>query len=205
MRYLLLSILILVLSVSESYSVADENICSEPVITYEKGADGKKIIKALFMINADPELVYHTLRDVTKFPEFMPGAAGVKMVEDHDDYQIVKFSGERGLLSADIVMKRTIIDKKRRVEWSLVEGPPREVKGYWHVEKDTKNELVSIVHYTNYVDAGAIIPDFLVRKYLREDIEKMVPNIVKRVASGGTWISDDYLKKKGASSVTPRH
>ena len=170
------------------------------IITNEKSEDGKKFITTVFNIEADTELVYITLRNVEKFPEFMPGSAEVKILENGSNYQVVKFSGSRGFLSADIVMRRTIDDNNKRIEWKLVEGPLSEVCGYWRVERDNKKKSVAIVHYSNYVDAGALIPGFLVRKYLYEDIKKMVPNIKKRVESGGTWMSDEYLEKTKVSS-----
>lgn len=172
-------------------SADDSNL----VITTEKDDNGKKFIMAEFTLKADPELVYHLFRDVKKFSEFMPGSADVDILEKGTGYQVVKFSGSRGLLSGDIVMRRNIDDSSKKIGWSLVKGAPREVCGFWQVEKDKKRESFSIVHYTNYVDAGALIPGILVRKYLREDVKKMVPNIIKRVESDGTWVSEEYKKK----------
>jgi hypothetical protein len=74
----------------------------------------------------------------------------------------------------------------------------REVCGYWLVEKDEKSGSRAVVHYLNYVNAGMLVPGLMVRKYMREDIIRMVPNIRKRIESGGTWKSEEY-KKKGLS------
>ena len=186
--------LIIILLTSVITCAVDKKSDINLVIKNEKREDGKKAVTAVFVLKADPELVYATLRDVEKFPEFMPGSADVEILEKGDSYQIVKFSGSRGLFSADIVMKRIIDDKNKRIEWCLVDGPPREVSGYWYVEKDKKNGSV-LVHYSNHVNAGMLIPGFMVRKILFEDIQKMVPNILKRVKSGGTWMSEEYLEK----------
>ena len=193
---------VLLLSGSVITYAADRSEASGLIITNEKRADGKKAVTAVFSVNADPELVYHTLRDVERFPEFMPGSAAVKMLEKKAGYQVVKFSGSRGLLSADIVMKRIIDDKNRKIEWSIVDGPPKEVSGYWSVGS---NDNGSIVHYSNYVDAGLLIPGFLVRKYLIEDIQRMVPNIIRRIESGGTWLSGEYLEKMKNTTVKVSH
>ena len=191
-----LFVFILLLSVQLLPCSANEVFDSRLVITNEKRDDGKKVVKSVFFIKADPEKVYRTLRDVENFTEFMPGAAEVEILEKGHDYQVVKFSGSRGLLSADIVMKRIIDDKNRRIDWVLVDGPPQEVSGCWCVEEDSKSKSAAVVRYSNYVDAGTLIPEFLVRKYLSKDIKRMVPNIIKRVESDGTWVSDDYLKKR---------
>ena len=112
---------------------ADEATIGDLIIRNEKSEDGKKFVTTVFNLEADPELIYITLRDVEKFPEFVPGSAQVKILESGNNYQVVKHSGSRGLLSADIVMRR-IIDNNKRLEWKLVDGPPWEVSGYWHVE-----------------------------------------------------------------------
>jgi ribosome-associated toxin RatA of RatAB toxin-antitoxin module len=164
------------------------------VIKNEKQKDGKKCIKATFSLNADPDLVYNTLCNVEKFPEFMPGSSKVKILEKGENYQVVKFSGKKGILSADIIMKRIIDKKNRKINWNLVDGPMRNVSGYWLVEKDKKNDSLTVVHYSNHVDAGILLPGFMVRKHLHEDIKRMVPNIRKRVESRGTWISEEYRK-----------
>jgi hypothetical protein len=82
-------------------------------IKHEEREDGKKCVKATFILDGDPELIYNTLLQVEKFPEFMPGSAKVEILECGDNYQVVKFSGQRGMFSADIVMKRVIARKKK--------------------------------------------------------------------------------------------
>ena len=196
MKYFYLYIFVFFLSLPLLPCRALEADDGNLIITNEKKDDGKKAVTSLFVLNADPEKVYQTLRNVEAFTEFMPGAAKVEVLESGEGYQIVKFIGSRGLLSGDIVMKRIMDNRNRRIEWNLVDGPLREVSGYWFIEPDHVSKQGSVVHYSNYVDAGVLIPAFIVRKILREDIQKMVPNIIKRVESGGNWVSAEYMKKK---------
>lgn len=168
-----------------------EETYGEVVLGEELRPDGKKALRAVFHVKADPDLVYRTLRDVERFPEFMPDSKRVKILEKGERHQIVAFSGSRGPLRADIVMKRVVDDRERRIEWSLVKGPPRELSGYWQVAGETRDGGV-FVAYSNYMNAGQLIPDFLARSLLRSDIRAMVVNIRKRVESGGTWQSDAY-------------
>ena len=198
---LIFHIIITLISGSFATYATDKSSDTNLVITSEKRDDGKKFITAVFNLNADSDLVYNTLREVKKFPEFMPGSADVELIENDKNIQIVKFSGSRGFLSGDILMKRIFNEKNKIIEWSLVEGPLREVCGSWRVEKDNKKETITVVYYSTYVDAGLLIPGFLVRKYLNEDIQRMVPNIKKRVESGGLWMSDEYIEKIRISSI----
>ncbi len=161
------------------------------MITEALRPDGKKTLRAVFHVKADPDLVYRTLRDVEFFPEFMPNSDRVEILERGERFQIVKFSGSRGFFRADIVMKRMLSDEERRIEWCLVQGPPREVSGYWQVGGETRDGRV-MVAYSNYMDAGRLIPDFVARSLLKDDIRAMVVSIRKRVEGEATRPADEF-------------
>lgn len=160
------------------------------LITDELRPDGEKAVRAVFRVKADPDLVYQTLRDVERFPEFMPNSERVEILEQRDGFQIVKFSGSRGVFKADIVMERLLDNARRRIDWHLVEGPPRALSGYWQVERENEKKGALITYY-NYLDAGRLIPDFLVRIFLRDDIRAMAATIRKRVEGGGICQSEE--------------
>ena len=69
--------------------------------------------------------------------------------------------------------------------------PPKVVSGYCQVESENKENGIVII-YSNYLDAGRLIPDFLVRSLLRDDVRVLVVNIRKRVEGDGTWQSNEY-------------
>jgi ribosome-associated toxin RatA of RatAB toxin-antitoxin module len=150
-------------------------------VTEEKMPSGRVAIQAVFRIDAPPDRVYKTLRDASRFPEFMPGTKEVRIVESGEGYQVASFRGGSGLFESTLVMKRT-----------LVKGRVREMKGFWLVQ-EAEEQGVSLVTYRNYVDAGALIPDAIVREYLKKDITPMAAALRKRVLSGGTWRSEAYL------------
>jgi ribosome-associated toxin RatA of RatAB toxin-antitoxin module len=166
---------------------------NEPTITEEKAANGKTAVKAVFFVPGEPDLVYGILKDASRFPEFMPDTLEARIIESAEDYHVADFRGSNGLIQSRFVMRRIFADQERRISWTQVEGNARDVKGSWVVQAENGG---SVVTYWSVVDAGALVPDALVRAYQKESIPPMVANLRLRVESGGTWKSEAYLKNK---------
>jgi len=169
--------------------------CAVVIISNEKTVNGKTAVKATFRMEAKPEIVYVTLRDTSSFPEFMPNAKKVQVLESGAGYQIIRFLGSSSFWKSDVIIKQIFDDTDRHISWTLIKGnKARAVDGFWRVETE-RNSQGSFVTYLNYVDAGALIPDFIVRHFLRNDISQMVANLRKRVNSYGVWKSKEYLQR----------
>jgi len=198
MLFLLLIVLIL-LPVS-GFAAECTDACQTPAadetkITEEAAPNGKTAVKAVFFIPGDPDLVYAILKDASRFPEFMPDTKEARIIESAEDFHVADFTGSNGLIQSRFVMKRFFADRERRISWTQVEGSARDVHGSWLVRAENGG---SVVTYWSVVDAGALVPDALVRAYQKESIPPMVANLKLRVQSGGTWKSEAYLKKSSS-------
>jgi ribosome-associated toxin RatA of RatAB toxin-antitoxin module len=156
--------------------------------------NGRTAVRAVFRVDADPDTVYRTVCDVTHFPEFMPNTRAASVLAAGAGFQVVRFSGGSGWVRGDVTLRRLMNDAERRISWTLVEGRPRAVNGFWHVERGPGGQG-SLVTYSNDVDLGAWVPDALVKSFVRSGLSDMVVSLRKRVASGGTWRSPEYLKR----------
>ena len=157
-------------------------------------ADAHTALRASFLVRGDADEVYTALRDAEKFPEFMPNTDEVKVLEHAEDHQIVSFKGSSGPFKSEVVLRRVADDHSRRIAWSLVRGSLKSSDGFWSVEHDTMCG-VSRVNYSNTVDAKLPLPGRLVRSFLRTSIEDTAMNLRKRVASNGTWQSEEYRRR----------
>lgn len=167
----------------------------EVQISDETAPDGTPGIRAVFWMEAEADVVYQTLRDSQHFPEFMPDTRKVFVLESGPDYQIACFSGVVGFINSDLTLKRVYDDTTRRISWSLISGLPREMTGFWLVEKDP-HRSGSFVMYTSYVAKDFWFPDGIVRGLLRNNINKTAASLRKRVESGGNWKSEEYLRRE---------
>lgn len=200
MFFSMMLVLCLFSAISADYSFAETSkrppiAASQDVqISNERMADGKTAIKAIFRINAAPGAVYETLRDATRFPEFMPDTREVRIEETGPGYQIAYFHGGEGLFESNITLKRAYDDRSCRISWSLVKGRPRAVTGFWQIEKASDGSG-AVVTYVNHIDAGTWIPDAIARAFIRKNISQIAENLRKRVLSGNTWKSEEYLRR----------
>lgn len=200
MLFSLMFLLYMVSALSADYSFAQSSGRSpvpdaqEVQLSNERMPDGKNAIKAIFRITAAPVDVFETLRDATRFPEFMPDTREVRIVENGPGYQIAYFHGGEGLFESDITLKREYDNRSCRISWSLVKGRPRAVSGFWQIDKGP-DENSAVVTYVNHIDPGAWIPDAVARAFIRRNINQIAENLRKRVCSGGIWKSEEYLRR----------
>jgi ribosome-associated toxin RatA of RatAB toxin-antitoxin module len=170
------------------------SVYEKPQIHNETSPDGTPGIRAYFQVEAETDVIYQTLCDSTRFPEFMPDSREVCILESGPNYQIGCFSGVVGFINSKLTLKRVCDDATHCISWSMLEGIPRSMTGYWLIENEP-NSKGSLVTYVSYVDAGPLLPDGVVRNLLRSNINQTVANLRKRVKSDGTWMSAEYLKR----------
>jgi ribosome-associated toxin RatA of RatAB toxin-antitoxin module len=157
-------------------------------------ADAHTALRASFLVRGDVDDVYTTLRDAEKFPEFMPNTDEVQVLERAQDHQIVSFKGSSGLFKSEIVLRRVADDRSRRISWNLVRGSLKSSDGFWAIEHDPMCGA-SRVTYSNTVDAKLPVPARFVHSFLRKSIEDTAVSLRRRVASGGTWQSEEYCRR----------
>lgn len=159
----------------------------EATITEETVPGRGVAVKAVFFIDANPDAVYATLKDASRFPEFMPDTKDATIVDSGEGYHVAVFIGGTGLLEARFVMKRVFVDNERSISWTQVEGRTLALQGSWLVREEGGG---SVITYRNCVDAGALIPDALVKAHLRESVPPLVASLRMRVQSVGSWKSE---------------
>lgn len=158
--------------------------------------DGRTAVRASFHVQGDRALVYETLRDAEKFPEFMPNTREVTVLDTGAGFQIVNFRGGTGVFKTDITLKRSCDAQQHRISWSLVAGQPKSCDGFWQVLPAPEGAGATVV-YENTLDLHLLIPDVLVRSFLKKSLRKTAERLQKRVRSNGVWISKEYRTRHG--------
>jgi uncharacterized membrane protein len=180
---------------SNGASEEDETSRTAITVTEEKMEGGRVAVRAVFQIEARPETVYETLKEIAEFPEFMPDTKDVQILESGPGYHIANVLSKNGPLENRIVMKRVFLEAEYRISWHQVEGQAKEAEGFWLVKGDKDGEG-SIVTFQSYVDAGPLIPKSIVRDQIKKSISPMVASIEKRIESGGTWKSKSFIERQ---------
>jgi ribosome-associated toxin RatA of RatAB toxin-antitoxin module len=74
--------------------------------------------------------MYRLINDIERYPEFVPGIAGVRIESQQGNERVATLSIKRGPLRMDITT-RNLLEPDRRILMQLVSGPFRVLEGLW--------------------------------------------------------------------------
>jgi ribosome-associated toxin RatA of RatAB toxin-antitoxin module len=82
------------------------------------------------LVARPPPLLYQLVKDVERYPEFVPGCSFAQVLERGENQMVARLVVRRGLLRADFTTRNTL-EPGRSVSMQLVEGPFRVLAGQW--------------------------------------------------------------------------
>ena len=115
-------------------------------------------VKRSALIAESPAHMYRLINDIERYPEFVPGIAGVRIESQQGNERVATLSIKRGPLRMDITT-RNLLEPDRRILMQLVSGPFRVLEGLWTLtplgELGCRVELEMRFEFANRV-AGAL-------------------------------------------------
>ncbi|MGH8141274.1 MAG: type II toxin-antitoxin system RatA family toxin [Steroidobacteraceae bacterium] len=82
------------------------------------------------LVTRPPALLYQLVRDVERYPEFVPGCTSAQVLERGEGEMVARLAVRRGPLRTEFTT-RNQLDPGRGVHMQLVEGPFRILEGQW--------------------------------------------------------------------------
>jgi ribosome-associated toxin RatA of RatAB toxin-antitoxin module len=87
-------------------------------------------VKRSALIAEAPARMYQIINDVERYPEFVPGCTGARIVSRKDNEMVASLNIRRGPLNAEFTT-RNLLEPDRRVLMQFVSGPFRVLEGLW--------------------------------------------------------------------------
>src|SRR3954468_20715610 len=87
-------------------------------------------VKRSALIAEAPARMYALINDIERYPEFVPGCVGAKVIERKDHEVVAMLDIRRGPLKTEFTT-RNLLEPDRRVLMQLVSGPFRVLEGLW--------------------------------------------------------------------------
>jgi ribosome-associated toxin RatA of RatAB toxin-antitoxin module len=120
-------------------------------------------VKRSALIAESPAHMYRLINDIERYPEFVPGIAGVRIESLQGNERVATLSIKRGPLRMDITT-RNLLEPDRRILMQLVSGPFRVLEGLWTLtplgELGCRVELEMRFEFANRVTGAMFEPLF---------------------------------------------
>jgi ribosome-associated toxin RatA of RatAB toxin-antitoxin module len=120
-------------------------------------------VKRMALISEPPARMYALINDVERYPEFVPGCVGARVVERTDREVVATLNIRRGPLKTEFTT-RNLLEPDRRVLMQLVNGPFRVLEGLWTLtplgELGCRVELEMRFEFANRVTGALFEPLF---------------------------------------------
>ncbi len=187
-------VIILLVSQQELFStgIAIEELKEGKIVTEEEIVDGRSGgVKAVFWVNAKPEVVFRELSDGGKFSEFMPDITLSIVKNAGDNFQDVYYKMHFWFASVEYVLHRIIDRENMEIRWNLLNGKFRRIDGYWKI---MAGDGGSIVTYYTDVEPGFYVPHSITVYLTKKGLPELVEAVRKRAESDGKWKKKNLRK-----------
>lgn len=81
-----------------------------------------------------PEQMYELVRDIESYPEFLPWCRAAKVLRKTEGGVVASLSIAKGAIQHSFTTEN-LNDPSREIEMRLVDGPFKQLHGFWHFEK----------------------------------------------------------------------
>ncbi|GAB4295343.1 MAG: hypothetical protein Kow0090_10220 [Myxococcota bacterium] len=148
-----------------------------------KNDDGIEGIATRFFVKGSVEDVWRWIRDVEHLGKLFPSVKRVTKVKEEDaSTTIWEYELESTLGTKVLNVRRTVNDGNFSIKWTRVEGDFKYYGGSWQLKASEKYPGWVECRYSNFIDAGALIPYFIVKKTSKGNAEAMAPALRKLVS-----------------------
>lgn len=87
-------------------------------------------VKRSALIAESPARMYQLINDIDRYPEFVPGCTGARIVSRKENEMVASLTIKRGPLNAEFTT-RNLLEPDKRVLMQFVSGPFRVLEGLW--------------------------------------------------------------------------
>ena len=87
-------------------------------------------VKRSALVAETPARMYALINDIERYPEFVPGCVGARIVQLMEHEVVATLTIKRGPLKTEFTT-RNLLETDRRVLMQLVNGPFRVLEGLW--------------------------------------------------------------------------
>ncbi|MGM0524848.1 MAG: type II toxin-antitoxin system RatA family toxin [Pseudomonadota bacterium] len=82
------------------------------------------------LVSHSAQQMFDLVNDIDKYPDFVPGCVGAKVIEQGDDYKVATLDISKAGIRKSFTTRNTLIAPER-IDMQLVDGPFKQLSGGW--------------------------------------------------------------------------
>lgn len=161
-------------------ATTDARLEAGEVVTRLLSKEGGAGVEADALVDAAPEEVYGVVTDYDHYPEFIPSLVDAKVLEwESDDVCILMEKLKVAFKTIEYTIRVTHDPTKLSTRWTRHGGFLNRNDGGWTCKPHGKGR--SLVTYRVAVEAGILVPQFVIDRLSRGSLPDLFAGLRKRV------------------------
>ena len=145
---------------------------------------GNERVQAAILIDGPAEPIWKIINDCQQTKEFITGLKGCRVLQQDGAGELIEHRMQISRLLPEVkYIFRTEYQRYRRIDFKRRSGDLKEFEGSWVLERVDREKPQTLVIYSLFLDAGALLPQWAARMILRQDLPEILLSLRKRVSS----------------------
>ncbi|MCJ8315669.1 type II toxin-antitoxin system RatA family toxin [Idiomarina sp.] len=129
------------------------------------------------LVSYSAEQMFNLVNDIDSYPEFVPGCADSRVVEQNGDYKVASLQISKAGIQKTFTTRNRLV-KPERIDMELVDGPFKKLTGGW-VFKPLSDDACKVELKLDFEFSSRLL-SMAFGKIFSEVTSKMVDAFVKR-------------------------
>ena len=145
---------------------------------------GHERVQAVILIDGPAEPIWKIINDCQQTTEIIAGLKGCRVLKQDGAGELIEHRMQISRLLPEVkYIFRTEYQRYRRIDFKRRSGDLKEFEGSWVLERVDREKPQTLVIYSLFLDAGALLPQWAARMILRQDLPEILLSLRRRVSS----------------------
>jgi ribosome-associated toxin RatA of RatAB toxin-antitoxin module len=145
---------------------------------------GHERVQAAILIDGPAEPIWKIINDCRQTTEFIAGLKGCRVLKQDETGELIEHRMQISRLLPEVkYIFRADYQPHRRIDFKQRSGDLQEFEGSWVLESMTGEKPQTLVIYSLFLDAGALLPQWAAQLILKQDLPEILLALRKRVPS----------------------
>ena len=145
---------------------------------------GHERVQAAILIDGPAEPIWKIINDCRQTTEFIAGLKGCRVLKQDETGELIEHRMQISRLLPEVkYIFRADYQPHRRIDFKQRSGDLQEFEGSWVLESMTGEKPKTLVIYSLFLDAGALLPQWAAQLILKQDLPEILLALRKRVSS----------------------